>query len=107
MADHVPGGYAGKILRVDLTNERIWTQPWTPEMCRTYLGGVGLGAKILWEEVPPEVHWDHPENRLVMATGPLAGLASVGHRGPHRGDAWRHDQRRHQHAGQRLFRRQS
>src|SRR4029453_1862250 len=51
---------------------------WTPEMCRTLLGGVGLGAKILWDEVPPEVHWDHPENRLVMATGPLAGLPAWG-----------------------------
>ena len=39
---------------------------------------MGLGAKILWEEVPPEVHWDHPENRLVMATGPLAGLPAWG-----------------------------
>jgi aldehyde:ferredoxin oxidoreductase len=41
---------------------------------RTCIGGVGLGAKILYEEVPPEVGWDHPDNRLVMATGPLAGL---------------------------------
>src|SRR5919202_4461223 len=73
MSTALPGGYAGKILRVDLTNNHIWTQPWTPEMCRTYLGGAGLGAKILWDEVPPEVHWDHPENRLIMATGPLAG----------------------------------
>src|SRR2546425_73514 len=78
MSTALPGGYAGKILRVDLTNNHIWTQAWTPEMCRTSLGGVGLGAKILWEEVPPEVHWDHPENRLVMATGPLAGLPAWG-----------------------------
>src|SRR5215510_9483466 len=78
MSTTVPGCYAGKILRVDLTNNHIWTAPWTPEMCRTALGGVGLGAKILWEEVPPEVHWDHPENRLVMATGPLAGLPAWG-----------------------------
>ena len=69
MSTTVPGCYAGKILRVDLTNNHIWTEPWTPEMCRTSLGGVGLGAKILWEEVPLEVHWDHPENRLVLATG--------------------------------------
>jgi aldehyde:ferredoxin oxidoreductase len=41
---------------------------------REYLGGVGLGAKILYEEVGPKVHWDHPDNRLVLATGPLAGL---------------------------------
>src|SRR5262249_59935238 len=78
MSTTVPGCYAGKILRVDLTNNHIWTQPWTPAMCRTALGGVGLGAQILWEEVPPEVHWDHPENRLVMATGPLAGLPAWG-----------------------------
>ncbi|MGQ4809465.1 hypothetical protein NKDENANG_02882 [Candidatus Entotheonellaceae bacterium PAL068K] len=74
METQLPGGYAGKILRLDLTAERIWTEAWTPEMCRTYLGGVGLGAKILWEEVPPDVPWDHADNRLVMATGPLAGL---------------------------------
>jgi aldehyde:ferredoxin oxidoreductase len=81
MAAHVPGCYAGKILRVDLTSERIWTEDWTPDMARTYLGGAGLGAKILWEEVPPEVTWDHPENRLVMATGPLAGLPVWGSSG--------------------------
>ena len=72
MTETVPG-YAGKIFRIDLTNERIWTEELTPEVCRKYIGGTGLGAKILYEEVPPEVSWDHPENRLIMATGPLAG----------------------------------
>jgi len=71
---NVVSGYAGKILRVDLTTGRIWTQALTPQEYREYLGGVGLGAKILYEEVPPDVHWDHPDNRLVLATGPLAGL---------------------------------
>jgi aldehyde:ferredoxin oxidoreductase len=59
---------------VDLGAGRAWSVPWTPEEMRTYVGGVGLGAKILYDEVPPEVGWDHPENRLVLATGPLAGL---------------------------------
>jgi aldehyde:ferredoxin oxidoreductase len=71
---NLPYGYAGKILRVDLTAERIWTQALSPEDYRAYVGGVGIGAKILYEEVPADVHWDHPENRLVLATGPLAGL---------------------------------
>ncbi len=66
-------GYAGKILRVDLTNERIWTEEITEDTARKYLGGTGLGAKILYEEVPPNVNWDDPENRLILATGPLAG----------------------------------
>ena len=67
-------GYAGKVLRVDLATERSWTQDLSPEECRFWLGGAGLGAKILYDEVPPAVGWDHPGNRLVMATGPLAGL---------------------------------
>ncbi len=70
----LPGGYAGKLLRVNLSTGKTWTQPWGPDEMREYLGGVGLGAKILYEEVGPRVHWDHPDNRLVLATGPLAGL---------------------------------
>ena len=66
--------YAGQILRVDLTAGKTWADPFTPEDRRKYVGGAALGAKILWEEVPPEVSWDHPENRLVLATGPMAGL---------------------------------
>jgi aldehyde:ferredoxin oxidoreductase len=70
----VPGGYAGKLLRVDLSTGRCWSQPWTPAEMRYWLGGVGVGARVLWEEVPPEAAWDHPENRLILATGPFAGL---------------------------------
>ncbi len=39
-----------------------------PADMRAYLGGIGLGAKILFDEVPPDVTWDHPDNRLVLAT---------------------------------------
>jgi aldehyde:ferredoxin oxidoreductase len=73
-AGQLPGGYAGRILRVDLGSGRTWSTPWSPEDMRLYLGGAGLGAKLLWEEVPAEVGWDHPDNRLILATGPLAGL---------------------------------
>src|SRR5262249_53877620 len=66
-------GYARKLLRVNLTTGKICTHPWA-EHIRDYLGGVGLGAQILHEEVGPKVHWDHPDNRLILATGPLAGL---------------------------------
>ncbi|MEK7878411.1 MAG: aldehyde ferredoxin oxidoreductase N-terminal domain-containing protein, partial [candidate division NC10 bacterium] len=38
------------------------------------IGGVGLGARILYDELPPEIGWDHPDNRLILGTGPLAGL---------------------------------
>ena len=57
-AETIPGGYTGKLLRVNLTTGKIWTQPWTPEEMRTYVGGVGIGAKILYDEVGPKVHWE-------------------------------------------------
>ena len=74
MSEQAPGGIAGKLLRVDLTSGRIWSDTLSQRDWRDYLGGVGIGAKILYEEVPPEVDWDHPDNRLVLATGPYAGL---------------------------------
>jgi aldehyde:ferredoxin oxidoreductase len=74
-----PPAYAGKLLRVDLSRRKIWTEPWSPDEMRDQLGGVGLGAMILYRETATRggkgnVGWDHPENRLVLATGPLAGL---------------------------------
>src|SRR4029079_7605132 len=73
-----PGGFAGQILRVDLTKGRTWAEPWDgPEAMRDQLGGIGLGARILYEETrrgKGNVSWDHPDNRLVLGTGPLAGL---------------------------------
>ncbi len=74
-----PGAFAGKLLRVDLTAERCWAVPWGPTEMRAQLGGIGLGAVILYQETATKggrgnVSWDHPDNRLVLATGPLAGL---------------------------------
>jgi aldehyde:ferredoxin oxidoreductase len=70
-------GFAGKILRVDLSKETLWD--WTPdeETLRSYLGGTGIGAKILYDEVPPNAEWSDPANRMTIASGPLGGT-SVG-----------------------------
>jgi aldehyde:ferredoxin oxidoreductase len=73
MADITRMGYAGKILRVDLTTGRISSENLDEPTVRKWVGGVGLGAKYLYEEVPPGVEWSDPENRLILTTGPLAG----------------------------------
>ena len=44
-------GCAGKILRVDLTNEKTGSEALSEEVARKFLGGRGLGAKILFEEL--------------------------------------------------------
>lgn len=71
-------GYAGKILRVDLSNERITEEVLDEAELRKWVGGVGFGAKYLYEEVPPGVQWDDPENRVIIASGPLGGTRMAG-----------------------------
>ena len=48
-------GYAGKLLRVDLTNETFTDVPINEEMARKYIGGTGFGVKVMYDEVPAEV----------------------------------------------------
>ena len=67
------GGYAGKFLRVDLSKERTTDVTFDEETMRRYIGGTGIGAKILYDEVPPKTDWVNPRNRLILATGPLGG----------------------------------
>ncbi len=70
-------GYAGKLLRLDLSAGSI-SRLSTPDYADDFLGGRGLGAKVYWDEVPPEAGALDAENRLVFATGPLAGLPTIG-----------------------------
>jgi len=67
------GGYAGKFLRVDLTHEQTKDIIFDEETLRKYIGGTGIGVKILYDEVSPEINWSNPENRLILASGPLGG----------------------------------
>ena len=78
MVDLTKIGYAGKILRVNLSEEKIWTEDLDEATVRKWVGGVGLGAKYLYEEVPAEVKWSDPQNRLIWTTGPLAGTDVAG-----------------------------
>ena len=66
-------GYAEKILYVDLTRERTMEEPFPEEWRRAYIGGRGLGVRILEDLVNPGIDPLGPENVLVFATGPTAG----------------------------------
>ncbi|MBI4188527.1 MAG: hypothetical protein HY529_04890 [Chloroflexi bacterium] len=70
-------GYAGRLLRVDLNTEQITDEKLDEETARKYLGGTGIGAKYLYDEVPAGVGWSDEANRLIMTSGPLGGT-SVG-----------------------------
>ena len=66
------GGWTGKVLRVDLSTGAITTED-TIAKYKDYLGGAGLGYKVLWDEVPKGVGAFDPENRIIYGVGPLTG----------------------------------
>ncbi|MBW2096468.1 MAG: aldehyde ferredoxin oxidoreductase family protein, partial [Deltaproteobacteria bacterium] len=66
-------GYNVKILRIDLSNRRIENQPLDEQDIERYVGGVGIGAKILYQETSPETDPLGPENIIIAFTGPFTG----------------------------------
>jgi aldehyde:ferredoxin oxidoreductase len=78
MAETQLWGYMGKVLRVDLTSGSIKEETLETELVDMYLGGSGFGAEYLYREVPPGTSWDDPENRIIMASGPLGGTLLSG-----------------------------
>ncbi len=71
-------GYVGKILRVDLSTKKMKEEKLDEGILKKWVGGVGLAAKYLYDEVPPGVEWSDPRNRLIWTTGPLAGSGVSG-----------------------------
>jgi len=69
-------GWNGRILELDLTTQRHKTHPLDMEMARLFLGGRGLGARLLWDIVGPEVEPLSPENALIFTTGPITATGS-------------------------------
>ncbi|MEM2959635.1 MAG: aldehyde ferredoxin oxidoreductase family protein [Candidatus Jordarchaeaceae archaeon] len=71
----IEGGYMGKILRVDLTDKKMWEEKLDENFAKKYIGQLGFGARIMYDEVPPEIDAYHPENRLIFMTGPFTGTS--------------------------------
>ncbi len=70
--------YQGRILRVDLSRREVKKEKVDQNTLRQCLGGACLGAKLLYDEVPPGVGWADSDNRLIIASGPLGATAIPG-----------------------------
>jgi aldehyde:ferredoxin oxidoreductase len=68
-----PYGYAGQILKVDLSNGKTDKQS-SSDYTDKYIGGHGLAARLYWDLVPPEAKAADPENCLIAANGPVTGF---------------------------------
>ncbi len=66
------GGYIGKILFVNLSERKTWDEPLDEGLRDDFIGGYGLGAKIIFDRQKPKVDPLGPEAMLGFVTGPLA-----------------------------------
>ena len=69
-------GYAGKILKVNLSDGNITRLP-TVSYADRFLGGRGIAAKLYWDMVPPETGALDPDNCLIYMTGPVTGFTRI------------------------------
>jgi aldehyde:ferredoxin oxidoreductase len=70
-------GWAGKILKIDLTEGRVVTEP-TEDYIGAFIGGRGLGVRLIYDHYQPGTDAFDPSNPLIFNTGPLTGTALPG-----------------------------
>lgn len=74
----IKGGYWGKILWIDLTNEKTHIEEFDDAFARKYLGGVGFATRIISDKVTKNTNPLGPGNVIVFATGPYQSTAIPG-----------------------------
>jgi aldehyde:ferredoxin oxidoreductase len=67
-------GWTGNLLRINLTTKSVKKEHFSEEFARSWVGGRGFALKILWDELKPGVDALGPENKLIVALGPIAGI---------------------------------
>ncbi len=72
------GGYMGKLLFVDLSTGKMTEETPDESLCRDYVGGYGIGARLLYDRMKAGVDPLGPENIFGLMTGPLTGSPAIG-----------------------------
>ena len=70
----VKGGYFKKLLFVDLDKSEVRVVPLSDDFCLQYIGGRGIGIKLMWDNLNDYTGPFDPHNLVVIAPGPLTGL---------------------------------
>ena len=71
------GGITGKILWVNLSTGTNELLELPKDLYQQYLGGYGLGVKLIYDKQKPGLAPLAPENILGFATGPLTGTPAI------------------------------
>ena len=72
------GGYTGKIARIDLSKRKVYVQRLKNNLIKDYIGGSGIGAKLLYEEKTEKMDPLSPNSLIIFMTGPLTGSGVPG-----------------------------
>lgn len=71
------GGYAGRILNVDLSTPRLQEEMLEETTLRSFMGGYGIGARLLYDRIPRGADPLGPLNILGFVAGPLTGTPAI------------------------------
>jgi aldehyde:ferredoxin oxidoreductase len=70
-------GWSGNCLRVNLTDNNYQFEKIPLELMEKFIGGRGLGVKVLSDEIDPLVDPLSPDNKIIFISGPLVGTGAV------------------------------
>jgi aldehyde:ferredoxin oxidoreductase len=68
--------YNRKLLRINLRTRKTWEETIGENLIENYIGGMGFGVKLLYDEVNPGVDALSPENKVIISVGPLTGTSA-------------------------------
>jgi aldehyde:ferredoxin oxidoreductase len=72
------GGYAGKILYVDLTRKTSETGPLSKELMKNFIGGPGINSRLAYDIIKPKTEFNSTENAILINVPPLVGTFAPG-----------------------------
>src|SRR3989304_1827123 len=72
-----PGGYMGRILSVDLSTGMMVDESPPTGLLRSFIGGYGLGVRLIYPQMAAGTDPLGPENILGVAAGPLTGTPAI------------------------------
>ncbi|MHA1839466.1 MAG: aldehyde ferredoxin oxidoreductase family protein [Candidatus Ranarchaeia archaeon] len=68
--------YNGKILSIDLSSQKVSEIPLKKELVRRFIGGMGIGTKLIFDKMPVGVDPLSPQNIVFIGTGPVNGTGA-------------------------------
>ena len=71
-------GYAGRVLRVNLSEQKLSKEPLNKKLADLYVGGRGLNSRVLYDELAPGIDPLGPDNKIIVGVGPCSGTIVPG-----------------------------